>query len=89
MINTIKKNKTLDEDELLIKNKDGYYYPANPVYSDIKLQKSENKYMVKNINDFVVKKQYFKPIYSEYVVNNEFILHYKNYLVYKINHDLT
>lgn len=77
------KNSTLDDHELL-KEKDKYYYPANSVYSNIRLEKSKNKYAVKNINDFIIKKQYYKPNYSKHVVNNEFILHYKNYLIFNI-----
>ena len=81
-----KENSILDDHELL-KDNNGYYYPANPVYSNIRLEKSKNKYIVKNINDFVVKKQYYKLNYSEHIVNNEFILHYKNYLIFDIVQD--
>jgi hypothetical protein len=40
--------------ELLVKLK-GYYYPANQVYSNIKLEKIKNKNVVKNINEFIKK----------------------------------
>ena len=62
----VKNNlRTLDDCELLVKKNDGYYYPANPVYSNIKLEKSKNKYMVKNINDFVKKNN----IITQFILN--------------------
>lgn len=76
--------KTLGDDELLIRS-GKYYYPANPVYSNIQLEKKNNKYIVKNINDFIVKKQYYNPIYSKNLIDNEFIIHYKKYLIINYN----
>jgi hypothetical protein len=55
MTNINVNTNTLDDHELLISS-NGYYYPFNPVYSDIKLEKYEDKYIVKNIYNYIKKK---------------------------------
>jgi len=82
MNNNILIKKTLDDYESLIKKQDGYYYPINPVYSNIELKKQGNQYIVINFNDYIKTKTRYKPkIIIEKYIDNQFILEYIEYLI--------